>query len=186
MPPFSAAPTRVGTQVSVQFRDWTGKAKSSSIVVSAAATGVQVDAIATNAGNLSNARVMEQRVADFKVQVSNSNPLNTAFDEAYSNVRDELVLMFQADATGEVRSFGVPAPDAIVFQPDGETVVVPDGAATAGSGAELLDNLIQAILTALGAGFTFSRAYKNNSETRGRTPLPLAEPTGNPGAAPGV
>lgn len=186
MPPFSAAPQRVGTQLSTQLIDFRGKPKSATIAISAAATEAQADAITAATGNISNARVMEQRITNFTVQVSNSNPLNTAFDEAYATVDDELVLLFQADATGEIREYRVPAPDAIVFATDGETMVTPDGAATAGSGAELLDNLITALLAGLGAGFTFSRGYKNNTGRRVRQPLPLAEPTGNPGDEPGV
>lgn len=186
MPPFSAAPRRVGNSLSVQFRDFTGRAKSMFGVVSAAASGAQVSAVVVAAGNMSNARVLEQRVCSFEVQISNSNPLNTTFDEAYATIKDEIVFLFQSDTTGEIRDFRIPAPDAILFAPDGETVLTPDGAATAGSGPELLDNFITAVLAALGAGFSYARAYKNNAESQGRAPLPIAEPTGNPGDAPGL
>lgn len=186
MPPFSAAPRRVGTRLSTQLIDFRGKPKSASIIISAAATPAEADAITTATGNISNARVMEQHVSSFDVQISNANPLNTAFDEAYATVQDELVLVFQADATGEVREYRVPAPDAIVFQGDGETLVARDAGGAAGSGGLLLDTLIEALLTGLGAGFSYARGYKNNSEKRARQPLPLAEPTGNPGDAPGL
>lgn len=186
MPPFSAAPRRVGTNLAVQFRDFTGKPKSMSGAVSAAATEAELDAVVVAAGNLSNARVMEQRITEFEVQISNANPLNTAFDEAYATVKDELVVQFQATATGEIREFRIPAPDASIFLPDGETVVVPDSGAAAGSGAELLDNFITAMLVALGAGFEYARAFKNNSETRPRQALGITEPVGSPGDAPGV
>jgi len=185
MPPFSAAPQRVGTTLSVQFRDFRGKPKSMSGIISAAATAGEAAAVATAAGNMSNARVMERRVTNFAVQISNANPLNTAFDEAYATVDDELIVLFQATATGEIRDFHIPAPDAIFFLPDGETVVVPDSGAAAGSGAQLLDAFIAATLTALGAGFEYARSYKNKSEVRGRQPLAIAEPTGNPGDLPG-
>lgn len=186
MPGFSAAPQRVGTSLSFQFRDFRGKPKSTSVIVSAASTEAQQDAVVATAGALSNARVMEQRVTAFQVQVSNANALNTAFDEAYSTVEDEIVFQFQADATGEIREVRIPAPDASLFASDGETVLVPDGAATAGSGPELLDNYITAQLAALGAGWAYARAFKNNSERRPRQALGITEPVGSPGDAPGV
>jgi hypothetical protein len=129
---------------------------------------------------------MEQHLTSFDVQISNANPLNTAFDEAYATVDDELVLLFQADATGEIREYRVPAPDASMFLPDGETMIVPDGGAAANTPPLLLDTLIQALLTGLGAGFSFARGFKNNTGRRTRQPLAITEPVGNPPDEPGT
>lgn len=186
MPPFSAAPRRSGYTASWQFRDFTGTPFPSTFDISAAATEAQVDAVAVAIGSMSNARLMEQRLTEFEVQINPANALNTAFDEAYASVDIQLIMIFQNDTTGEPRYVRVPAPDAIFFLPDGETVIAPDGGAAAGSGALLLNNTITAIQTAMGAGWTYSRAYRNRTGRRNRTPLPLEEPSGNPGAAPGT
>lgn len=186
MPPFSAAPRRVGTTLSLQFRDFTGTPSSSSIDISPVATEAEVDALAVATGNMSNARLMEQRVVNYEVQINPANPLNTTFDEAYPRVRDGLILLFQNSTTGDIRPYRIPAPDAIFFAADGETVVEPDGAAAAGSGELLLANTIAAYLAVAGAGWVYARAYLEGVGRRERQPLPLAEPTGLPGDAPGV
>jgi len=186
MPPFSAAPRRTGTAGAWQFRDFTGRAYSSSFDVSAAATPAELDAVNVGIGNMSNSRLMERRITDFQVQINPANPLNTTFDEAYATIDDVLFLVFQNNITGEPRYVGVPAPDAIFFAPDGETVIAPDAAGAAGSGGLLLSQAITALETAMGAGWVYARGYKQGIGRRQRQPLPLAEPTGNPGDAPGL
>lgn len=185
MPPLSAAPRRVFNSLSLQFFDWRGKPYTSTGFRSAVSTPAQVAAVNATLGSMSNARAMNFYTKDGEEQINPANALNTAFDEAYSTVDDLLVMVFQND-TGAVEEWAVPAPDAIFFASDGETVVTPDSAAAAGSGAELLDNAIVAILAMMGGTFAFARAYKNKSGRRSRQPLPLAEPTGNPGDAPGL
>jgi len=186
MPSFSAAPRRAGTKLSLQFRDFTGNSRTSAIDVSAVATEAEITALAVATGSMSNARLMEQHVTDFSVQINPANPLNTTFDEAYATVKDGLVLLFQNSTTGDIRPYRIPAPDAIFFLSDGETVVEPDAGAAAGSGALLLNNVIEAYLVVAGAGWVYARGYLEGVGRRSRQPLPLAEPTGNPGDAPGV
>lgn len=186
MPPFSAAARRTGTNLSIQYRDFTGRARSSSIEISPVADEADVTALQVASGNMSNARVMEQRVIDFAVQVNPANPANTAFDEAYATIDDALVLMFQNNTTGDIRPYQIPAPDAIFFLPDGETVVEPDDGAAAGTGPLLLSVTIEAYIAIAGTGWVYARGYKEGTRKRARQPLPLAEPTGLPGDAPGL
>lgn len=189
MPALSAAPTRAFQRYSVSFTDFTGKSASALVEAGAEVTLGQRDTMATEIGNLSNARVMSNTYSTGIEQLNPANGLNTAFDEAYPAVDDGLILIFQNDA-GDVQRVRIPAPDAQFFLPDGETVITPSAAGSPAQGA-LLDaiNAIEAVLNAdTPAGtYEYARGYKEGVRRRTRTPLPVVEPTGlqEPGALPG-
>lgn len=185
MPGFSAA-TRVSEgRAAYQFRDFRGKPYSTSGVMLTTATAADVLAAGNAIGALSNARLMESSAQINSVQQNPSNPANTAFDEAYATTDDQLILVFQ-NSVGDIQNWRIPAPDASYFLPDGETVIVPDGGAAAGTPELLLQTAIDALLTLMGGTYVYSRAFKSGVSRRARRPLPIEEPTGNPPAAPGV
>jgi hypothetical protein len=181
---------RAEGRAAFQFRDFRGKPSSASGFVSPVATPTQISAVAVALGNGSNARLMEQRVTQASVQVFAADPQNTAFDEAYATVDDGLIFVFQ-NTVGDIQTWRLPAPDAILFLADGETPVDPDSGAAAGSGALLISNIVTAILAAMNetsGTYVYARSYKEGVNRRRVTPLPLEEPSGTdlPGSGPGV
>jgi hypothetical protein len=184
MPDISAAPTRAYAGYTVQLRDFTGKPATANIEAGAEATPAQLIAVRTGIGNMSNARVMETATKTGVKQINPANPLNTTYDEAYATVDVKAVFVFQND-DGDVQYVRVPAPDASIFQTDGETVLEPV------VGSPTLTP-VTAMVTALNAStpagtWIYVRAYKEGSAARGRVPLPIGEPgAGTPGDAPGV
>lgn len=185
MPDLSAAPTRAYTGFTVGLRDFTGKSSTIRITAGADADAAALAAVRTAAGNMSNARVMEYSSQQGIRQINPANPANTTFDEAYATVDVRAVFIFQDDE-GNVEYVKVPAPDASIFLPDGETVQTPVANA-------LVLALTSAVVAALNdsdpAGtFIYVRAYREGTASRSRIPLPIEEPGGgdSPPDAPGV
>lgn len=171
-----------GDGASVQFTD-----------VAVAVAGAELANARTAVGNLSNGAVRQTNqtevvsVADTKV-----NPL----DEAYADSATKMVLTFQNDDQ-EIKTIAIPAPDESYFGSDGISVIVPNGAAAAGTPARLLADAISAFLIVLNGGalgngtFAYLKGYRSRRTSRlprPRTARSSVEPGAGiePGDEPGV
>lgn len=184
MPPRSAAPVFTQRALSISFQDFTGKPRSSRVVLSSAATDVQIDALELATGNLSNARAMDVTVSSETRQQNPANALNTAYDEAHATVEIVLVFVFQNDV-GEVQMVEIPAPDASLFNSDGSTPNDTNALIIAYKAAALAAMNEGSGTYAYARGFRSTRSARAN---RARIPHQLVEPGGasQPPIAPGA
>lgn len=137
-----------------------------------AVTGLELAAVRTAVGNLSNAAVWNTSLSG-KVTIAKTliNPL----DEAYASASEKLVLVFQ-DADLNLRQIAIPAPDEAYFGGDGVTMITPNGSALNGTPARTLSDAITAILVALNGGgsgtgtFALLQGYRSSHTRKVRKP----------------
>lgn len=189
MPDLSGTGLNTRRPYSASFTDFRGRSRASLVNGGDESTTVQATALRTAMGNASNARITSTRETVLQEQINLSAAQNFTHDEAYPSVSDALIIIFQ-DAGGLKETVVIPAPDALLFQPDGETPVAPDAAGSAGQ--VLMQAIHTAALAYLNADtpagtFAFSRAYLEGAGVRARSTMPIQEPGAQaPGAGPGV
>lgn len=186
MPDFSAGATRSVRAFSTSIRDFRGRSRSTRHIIATDTSAAQVTALRTAIGNMSNGRVMGTSLATDVEIINPADPINTTYDESYSTTDHVAVMVFQNGA-GDVQTAEVPAPDASIFESDGETVDRTNG---------LVIAYLTAALAALNAGtpagtWAFARGFLSTRARNSRRQpirLPLAEPGAgdNPPDAPGV
>ncbi|MFN3982707.1 MAG: hypothetical protein ACK4SA_20200 [Caldilinea sp.] len=193
-PDTSTAPRSVGRVFTVQMLAAGGDMATVSLdSIDSAVVTAELETLRTRIGQVTNAAVLQTTESTITtISKSRANPL----DEAYASAADKLILTFQNDDL-TIRSIAIPAPDEIMFGDDGITAVVPNAAASAGTGPKLLADLITAIRTVLNGGAAGSGTYQYlngyRSQRSRKLPKPRTSrrpvepaPGQNPPAAPGT
>lgn len=183
----AGVPVQTARAFSASFVDWRGERRASSIILPAAATDAEINALSLSLGSASNAALVERHNDTFARVINVADPQVEAFDEAYDNVGWVAVFAFQ-NGVGTVQAIELPAPDASLFLEDGKTI---DPTAVLSAG------IIAGALTALNAGdpagdYIFTRGYvaqRKVKTSRSKVrPGAFVEPAGLdlPGDEPGV
>lgn len=149
-------------------------------------TGLQLAALRTALGNMSNARVVGD-TASTMTNVNLAAPEVAPYDEAYASVGTRASLVFQNDDL-ETRSVSIPAPDASIFESDGVTVNPTNALVIAAVGAIL--TVINGDLLATDT-YAYLRGFRQEISRKlpkGRSAKAAIEPLAgiNPPDAPGV
>lgn len=153
--------------------DFGGRKKSTSIeVIGTQPSAAQINALRSAIGEATNGTTLEVRSS----AIEGIDPTDAAvelYDEAYAAVNSVGVFVFQDFSTRDLQQIEVPAVDASLFEPDGETIDPTNALALA------IINAGVAALNAGGAGYTFQRGFLSGRVQRAagrRVNLPLEEP----------